>query len=535
MILSRRELFAATGGALVGAKLLSRWGFAAENKPAPTERTFHLSVSEEALEADPQLLSIVRNAGVTDLWLTGFLYGHWPYSLERIQTWKKKTEAAGMAAHVINVPLGHPGDALGSQSGDFPTTPPKHWKMALRPDGSAYAGTSLHSPATQENIEAIRRIAALGVKRVFLDDDFRLAQGPGVIGGCFCPEHKQAFFRRTGYGETQWKELLDAVASRNLTPVLREWVEFTCDQLTACFRAQQQAAPGIQLGNMVMYFGAEKAGIRLADYSKSLFRVGEMMFHDAGFAPPKGKTDELFSSLFHRRYATPELAFSETTAYPANSLSAANMAAKLVVSTICDVRNTMFMSGVSAFPRTHWDTLAPAMKHNAKLHQKIAGHTPRGPLKHFWGEQSRFVGDDNPFSLFLASGIPFEVTQEPASDGWTFLSDADGRAALAGKLASRGTVFVTRLPGANPPAGIRTMPESLPDLYAFKREITSKLHDVPFVEDDAPVVCAWYPTARTVLLWNLSEQRKELTVKLGETRRRVTIEALNVAMVNNIA
>ena len=195
----------------------------------------------------------------------------------------------------------------------------------------------------------------------------------------------------------------------------------------------------------------------------------------------------------------------------------------------------MYMSGLTAFPRTHWAVLAPAMKHNAALHQKIAGHALRGPLKHYWGEASRYVGDDNPFSLFLASGIPFEVTDQPAQDGWTFLSDADARAALGGTMASRGTVFITRHPASNPPAGIRTIPESLADLFAFKREIVAKLHDVPFVEEETPAVCAWYPTARAVLLWNLSEERKTLTVKLGETRRPVSVEPLGVALVDNLA
>ncbi len=535
MILSRRELMAAAGGAVIGAKLLNRCGFAADNPTSAKVRSFHLSISEEALDADPELLTIVRDAGVTDLWITGFLYGHWPYSLDRIQTWRKKTEAAGMAAHVINVPFGHPGDALGSKIGNIPITPPTHWKLAQRPDGTTYAGTSLHSPATQENADALRKIATLGVKRVFLDDDFRLSQGPGIIGGCFCPEHKKAFLERTGYGESQWKELLDAVAQRNLTPVMRAWADFNCDLLTACFRAQQAAVPDIQLGNMVMYFGAEKAGIRLADYVQVPFRVGEMMFNDDDFAPVKRKVDELFCSLFHRRYAKPELAFSETTAYPAHRLSAANMAAKLVVSTICDVRNTMYMSGLTAFPRTHWAVLAPAMKHNAALHQKIAGHALRGPLKHYWGEASRYVGDDNPFSLFLASGIPFEVTDQPAADGWTFLSDADARLALAGTLASRGTVFVTRQPASNSSANVRTMPESLADLMAFKREITAKLHDVPFIVEETPAVCAWYPTAKAVLVWNLAEQQKTLTVKLGENRRAIVVEALSAGFVDNLA
>jgi hypothetical protein len=403
--------------------------------------------------------------------------------------------------------------------------------MGVLPNGQTYSGTSLHEPATAENCEAMRQIQAAGVKRVFLDDDFRLARSPGMIGGCFCPEHKKAFSQRTGYGETQWGELLDAVARRRLTPVLRAWVEFTCDQLTACFRAQQKAAPQVQLGTMVMYFGAEKAGIRLTDYENVPARVGECMFSDNEFGPLKGKTDELFSVLFHRRFIRPELAYSETTAYPANRLSAGNMAAKLAISTITDVRHTMYMSGLTAFPREHWRTLAPAMKHHATLHEKLAGHTPRGPLKHFWGQASRYVGDDNPFSLFLALGVPFEVTGTPAADGFTFLSDADAR--TVERLGPAGTRFVAR-PQSGLSGIVRQTPESLPALFALKRELRPQLERVPHVEDETPVVCAWYPTARAVLLWNLTEQPRDLTLRYGDSRRTVRVDGLGAALVEGV-
>jgi hypothetical protein len=494
-------------------------------------RTFHLSISTDALDADPELLGIIAAAGVTDVWIAGFLYGHWYYSLEKIRPWRKRIERQGMAAHVINVPLGHPGDSLGSRSGQVPLAPPRHWKLAVLPDGHTYCGTSLHEPATAENCEALRRIQAEGVNRVFLDDDFRLARGPGIIGGCFCPEHKKAFLQRTGYGQSQWGELLAAVGRRQLTPVLRAWVEFTCDQLTACFRAQQKAAPHVQLGTMVMYYGAEKAGIRLTDYQDVPARVGELMFCDDDFGRLKGKTDELFSVLFHRRFFRPELAYSETTAYPAHRLSARNIAAKLATSTISDVRNTMFMSGLTAFPRDHWQTLGPAMKRQARLHEKLAGHTPRGPLKHFWGQSARYVGDDNAFSLFLALGVPFEVTGTLAADGFTFLSDADAHAVE--RLVPAGTRFVARpQPGLS--GSIRQVPESLPELFALKRDLEPQLKRVPYVEGNTPVVCVWYPTARAVLLWNLTEQPQNFTLRYGDTRRPVRVEALDVALLEDV-
>ncbi len=526
--LSRRDFgrrcagFAASLAALPGGRAA----------PAPQARRYHLSVSPDALRADPDLLATVGKAGVTDVWLAGFLYGHWPYPVDDLAAWGTKAERLGLAAHVVNVPLGHPGDSLGSSAGPIPLTPPRHWRLARRPDGSTFAGTSLHPPATAENAAALRRLAAAGFKTVFLDDDFRLAPAPGQVGGCFCPDHKERFLRHNGYPETRWSELLEAVARRtSLAPVLRRWVDFTCDELTGCFRALQAAAPDTALGVMVMVLGSEKAGIRLADYRQVPFRVGEGHFDDASFSPLKGKTDELFSSLFHRRYAAPERAYSETTAYPANRLSAANMAGKLAVSTLSDVRHTLFMSGLTAFPRGHWATLGPALKRHAAVHARVAGRVPRGPLKHFWGEYARFLGDDNPYSLFLALGLPFEVVDAPARDGFTFLGDADARAAADGLLRSEGTAFVARAAGR----GVRGVAEDWPALLALKREIVPRLAGVPYVEGERPAVCAWYPDVGAAVVWNLSEGPATLVLRQGDVRRELSVAGLDVALADDLA
>ena len=480
-------------------------------------RKFHLSISPDALNADHDLLKTVHAAGVSDIWLTGYMFGSWHYPLEEIRKWADRVEKEGMAAHIINIPLGHPGSVAGDM--------PPDWKPGVRPNGSGYYGTSLHPPATCENADAMRRIESAGFTRVFLDDDFRLAQSPGAIGGCFCDYHRDLFMRESGFLPEKWKELLDAVTHRNLTPELDAWLSFSCDQLTNSFRIQQKSAPKVQVGIMVMYLGSEKAGIRLSDYRNTPFRVGEMMFDDDSFGSIKAKTNELFSALFHRRFVRPELAFSETTAYPADRLSAANMAAKLTVSTIADVRNTMYMSGLTAFPRTYWESLGPAMKKQEGIHRRIAGHQLRGPFKHYWGERSRKVGDDNPFSLFLAMGIPFEVIDTPAHDGWTFLSDFDAR--VPGGLLSAGTVFVSRKESDTQIREGRVLSESLEPLFAFKREIAPRLSGTPYVEEKTPVVCAWYPTAHAVLLWNLTEERQTLTVRRGDVRRSISVDALD--------
>ena len=478
-------------------------------------RRFQLAVSPEARLAEPDLPAAARAAGVSDVWIGAYLYGHWYYPPERIAAERRAWERAGFRVHAIQVPLGHPGDSLGSVSGQPPLIPPSHWKPGVDSEGKRFWGTSLHEPAAAENARAISRIAALGVRRAFLDDDFRLARGPGVIGGCYCHAHWEEFARRCGYGPAVRGQLIEAVRARRLDAVLRNWVEYNCDQLTECFRTIQEAAGELELGIMVMYLGSEKAGIRLEDYRGAPFRVGELMFDDRSFGRVKGKTDELFSALFHRRFTEPERAYSETTAFPSDRLSARNMAAKLVISTLADVRNTMFMSGLKPFPLAHWETLGPAMRKQAAIHARVAGHAPRGPFKHWWGTAARYVGDDKPYSLFLASGVPFEVCHEPPREGWTFLCDAD-----AGSV--------------RPPAEAltrSTLPETLESLYAFKNRIRAKLENVPFVEDDKPVVCSWLPSARRVLLWNLAESRETFSLFYRGTRRQVAAEALDLAEV----
>jgi hypothetical protein len=486
------------------------------------------------LAADPELLTIVQDAGVSEVWLACFFMGKFQHSLEEVGEWKTRIESVGMGTGLINIPLGHP--RFTEQQPDYmPQITPDGWKPGVRPNGRIYGGVSLHPPATEQNVEGIKRIKEVDPGIIFLDDDFRLAPSPDDIGGCFCDAHKAAYLKKHGYAEERWPELLDDVAHRRFTPLLRAWVNDTCDELTACFRAQQAAAaPEIELGNMIMYMGSERAGIRLDAYRNVPFRVGELMFNDDSFAPLKGKTNELFSALFHRRFAAPERAYSETTAWPPDKLSAANMAAKLIITTITDVRNTMFMSGLTPFPRTHWQTLAPAMKKQAAIHAKLAGHVPRGPFKHYWGERSRWVGDSNSYSLFLALGIPFEVTDTLSDDGWTFLSNFDTQAVAAGEIRGNGTVLVHRLGTGLTLGDGRAVPESLPELFAFKHEILPSLRDVPYVEEDVPTVCAWYPTARAALVWNPTEEELGVTVRLGGARRSLKLRPLDAELVQEL-
>ena len=129
-------------------------------------------------------------------------------------------------------------------------------------------------------------------------------------------------------------------------------------------------------------------------------------------------------------------------------------------------------------------------------------------------------------------GVPFEVTGELARDGMTFLSDADARA--IGTSPTPGTALLAR-PQANLPRSIRPIPESLSELFAWKREILPRLKAVPYVEGEVPVVCAWFPTARAVLVWNLNERREEIVLRLGTSRRVAAVEGLGVVLMESIS
>lgn len=497
-------------------------------------RKFHASISIDAFKADPELLGIIKAAGIDEVWISCFFQGSWHHTIEEVSEWKGRIEKHGMAVRQITIPFGHP--TFTQNAPDYmPSVDITKWKPGKRPNGQTYYGVSLHPPITEANVEAIMKIKTTGPGTIFLDDDFRLAPGPGDIGGCFCEEHKARFLQSHGYGESQWQELLHGAENHVYSPILMQWVTATCDELTACFRAQQEAAlPDTQLGIMVMFLGSERAGIRLPDYTGVPMRVGELMFDDRSFNPLRGKTNELFSALMHRRFTPPELAFSENTAWPPNDLSASNMAAKLCISTLGDIRNTMFMSGLTPFPRTHWATLGPAMKRNAEIHQKLNGHVPRGPFKHFWGKRSRYVGNDQPYSLFLALGVPFEVTEELAADGWTFLSDFDVQAAAAGEIHTQGTRLVQRptQPAVN--AEAISLAEEPPALFAWRQEILPQLKGIPYVEEEKSVVCGWYPSARSVLLWNLDTSPQPVTLRLNETRRPVTLPPLGIELIEDL-
>ncbi len=497
-------------------------------------RRFHISLQAEAWLKNPELIKIMKNAGITDIWMESYLQGKWFHTPRELRQSAEYLISKGFNPHVLTVPLGHPGNAI-DPSDESWAKKKQTWKNACDFDGKLYSGTSIHTPVLEDNIKANKLFANEGFDILFLDDDFRLAKYPGKIGGCFCDECKNDFLNKYNYSSIEWEILIEAVKNREASKILRSWIDYICTKVYDMFSSLKKATPQMEIGIMVMYLGAEKAGIALDKYNNVPFRVGELMFNNKSFGKIKSKTDELFSSLFHRRFVEPELAYSETTTYPEDALSAKNMAAKLAISLLSDVRNTMFMSGINAFPINYWKTLAPAMKKNANIHKEIAGHKPNGPFKHFWGWDSRIVGMDKPFSLFLASGIPFEVIDKVSSDGWIFLSNEDAKSVVEGRISAKNKNLVVRNKTEATCDVFIRMVENLEDIFIFKKRIIPTLKNIPYVEEEVPVIFAWYPTAGKALLWNVNEQKQNYNIKRdGKVIYSQTIEGLDFALIPNL-
>lgn len=494
-------------------------------------RDYSVCLSPDIILKDPGLLDVVGGAGVNAVWIATYFYGFWPYPAEKVLQARKLVLKKGMVPLAITIPFGHPGDALQAGDDSFPLISPPSWPRSVDINGKIYAGTSVGEIVNIENAGALEEISKMGFKQCMLDDDFRIARGPGVIGGSFDSTTRDLFLEKGGYAQYQWDELLQNIRERQLTGLVRAWVNWYCDQMTHSFHIQQNAFRG-DLGIMVMYLGAEKAGIRLTDFPDVNIRVGELHFNDRSLLNPKGWTDELFSALFHRRYIKPENAWSETTAFPADALSVANMCAKLTVSTIADVRHTTFMSGLTPFPKSYWATLSTAMRVQKGYHEKLAGHQLKGPFKHFWGEASRYVGKDKPFSLWLALGIPFEVIERlgQGQDGWIFMSDEDydhlERHIDTGNIVAREGITKGN-------DHVAPIPEDFESLWKWRKGIEPQLRGgrIPYILEEWPCVCAWYPTAKCVLVWNLSATSVSLTVQFGDRMIRKDYKALESLLI----
>ncbi|NUN95900.1 MAG: hypothetical protein HUU16_06980, partial [Candidatus Omnitrophica bacterium] len=126
-----------------------------------------------------------------------------------------------------------------------------------------------------------------------------------------------------------------------------------------------------------------------------------------------------------------------------------------------------------------------------------------------------------------------EVVSEIPQDGWTFLSDFDAREAN-GDRARAGSTLVRRPLTNLKIAGGEAVEEDLKALFTWRKKILPALSGTPYVEEEEPVVCAWFPEKGAVALWNLSESAKDLSVRFGKKKHPARLAPLGVDVLTGL-
>ena len=128
--------------------------------------------------------------------------------------------------------------------------------------------------------------------------------------------------------------------------------------------------------------------------------------------------------------------------------------------------------------------------------------------------------------------MPFEVCNEIPADGVTFLSDADAKAIERGALSASGSRLIARFESA---AGrFVKVSEDYESLFSFRRSIVMNLQEdkIPYVEEEIPIVLAWYPEVNLIYVWNISREEKTFHIRRGDKLFAMKLAALDSQVVD---
>ena len=119
--------------------------------------------------------------------------------------------------------------------------------------------------------------------------------------------------------------------------------------------------PEMQSGIMVMHMGDERHGISIPDIKKAvpgcLFRVGEMFFNDESYSDPGCREMLKAGVRNHLALIGENTAYSETTVFPAASMSTENFLHRMNTEIELGLRNIFLMSGTWFYTEPYWKTI----------------------------------------------------------------------------------------------------------------------------------------------------------------------------------
>ena len=300
------------------------------------------------LEKPQELMERYRRSKVDQVQLyVGGIPGTAP--LEDTAKARKLLLEAGFDTAAIAVPVGHPSDGRVPGPEELARHTRPGWRLRTGRDGKPeYYSHELTEKMIGDTLCYVKDFASLGFELFFMDDDLRSCNLQDAVGGCFCPECRLEFLKKTGF------------ASLDSEEALRAWTLFQSERVTRLMAGMREYLP--HPGIMIMIHGDERHGIAVRDLARIdglHVRVGEEHFFDEPARTAQGRAEEFMAVSCHLfRLEGVEETYSESTAVDARSFpgrtltTPRHMYSKAVLALAAGVKNIDWMC------EKHWDMMA---------------------------------------------------------------------------------------------------------------------------------------------------------------------------------
>lgn len=317
------------------------------------------------------LLLDMYEANIRYLWMFWYNSGTWYATEAEARQAKEYLGKMGFQVGGCACLVGHPGESLDPGGEEEKNYLPKAWQYRIGRDGRPVKHCGCINEAMMADaVLCMEAFARIGIREVFFDDDLRVENFSHETGGCFCDDCLAEFARR-GYAMS--REALVSRLDRDME-ITHAWQRLGCDRVFEFVRRLHEAGErlGIRIGIMLMPMGDERHGLDAARLTAAFpdmyVRVGEFHYDDASFESDEGHREQISWIRKHLGLlANPANAFSETTAYPADALSADNLIEKIKLEIGQSLRNIYLMSGLQTYPRYYFQRLREVMPELQKL------------------------------------------------------------------------------------------------------------------------------------------------------------------------
>lgn len=509
------------------------------------------------VDSRDRLIGLMKDAGIKKIWIAGFFSGKM-IAIEELKQAKAFAEQHGLEVGAVTIPIGHPGNALNPDDPDLAHLEiPEHWHYRVDKSGeTVYYCGAIDASLIEDNAQAARNLKEAGFNEVFLDDDLRAANYGPEIEGCFC-EVCIAEFNRI-YNRQATRELLrDATTDKRDADLMLDWAAFQCDKVTDVVKATD--IDGVRPGIMVMHYGDERHGIDVPSIREripnTIFRVGELHFHDGTFGNPNGKAQEMMGIVYHLNFMAGAETYSESTIFPPRSLKERNLVYKAKMAIAAGIENVLFMSGTWLLEESYWKALAAARPVLEALDQACSDSVRKYPVHVAYGTNGAYSEAFIPSTLPALAGFAAKPVRADQSgdDGELLLFFGDYRLSeqWLAKLPRYKRVIFDRKATEKNKAILENLKTSASasNLVFWDRDAseisvaegTAKLRELasreawsfPWIAEGENIGITWLEDGGKTVLYNLAETETAGVLDWAGTRYPVRLKALSFAVLEH--